>query len=344
MMRLDKTLSGIKDEKTPIWFMRQAGRHLPEYRALRKTEPDFIKYCLNSEKAAQATLQPIQRYDIDAAIVFSDILMIPWALDRGVRFVEGEGPKLNPLQSIDDVRRFMDINTNTELSSIFKTVERTRSNLASESNLIGFCGAPWTVATYMIEGGSSRNFKNTLKWLYDKPDAMALLFDKLIAETITYLASKVEAGADTLMIFDSWAGAVPDDFFEDIVIEPTCRIIDGLRAKGITAPIIGFPKGIGEQITRYAENVAISAIAIDHGIDALWANANLPDGMPVQGNLDPMLLLEGGEAMLRATDKILDAFCDRPHIFNLGHGIDPKTPTENVDLLIKHIRGTALNA
>jgi len=337
-MRLDRTLSGIKDENTPIWLMRQAGRYLPEYMALRAEVPDFISYCLDSTRASTATLQPIARYDLDAAIIFSDILMIPWAMGAGVRFVPGEGPKLNPLSAPGDISSMESSSLLEQLEPVFEALALTRKALSPEKNLIGFCGAPWTVATYMIEGGSSRDFHKSRHWLWTDPQGMQVLLDRLVQESIRLLVAKARAGADTLMVFDSWASAVPSAMLDEVVISPMARIVQGLRDAGVTAPVIGFPKGIGEGILAYAERTGVQAIGLDHGMDPRWADRNLAKNMAVQGNLDPVALLEGGPNMLRSVDAILDAFSSRPHIFNLGHGIGLDTPPEHVSILIRHIR------
>ena len=336
-MRLDLTLSGKKDKKTPIWLMRQAGRYLPEYRDLRATEPDFISYCLDSVKAAIATMQPIKRFDLDAAIIFSDILIVPWAMGVDVKFIEGEGPKLKALSDLN-LKNLKKITSNKDIVSVFETIRLVRSELSADKNLIGFCGAPWTVATYMIEGGSSRDFERSRAWLWNETDKMLALLDKIVVESIDYLTAQTKAGADILMIFDSWASVVPSHFVDSVVINPTYRIIEGLRAQGITSPVIGFPKGIGENIITYTEKSGVSAIGLDHTIDPHWAHANLPKNVALQGNLDPMALIEGGKQMLAATDQILDAFASRPHIFNLGHGISQHTPIAHVETLINHIR------
>ena len=338
-MRLQKTLSGIKDEKTPIWFMRQAGRYLPEYRALRSSEPDFISYCLNSPKAAEATLQPMDRFDLDAAIIFSDILMIPWAMGTGVHFVTGEGPKLTPLQKPQDIDDLKSHDLLEKLEPVAEALRLTRSGLADEKSLIGFCGAPWTVATYMIEGGSSRDFKKSRQWLWQDPDAMDHLLNRIADESINLLEMKVKAGADVLMVFDSWASAVPSQFQDRIVTGPMRRITDGLKARGINAPVIGFPKAIGENIIAYAENAGINGIGLDHGVDMRWIDANLPKNLAVQGNLDPVSVIAGGKEMFKAADAIMEACSTRPHIFNLGHGFNPDTPPEHVAALTHHIRG-----
>ena len=337
-MRLDLTLKGQKDSHTPVWLMRQAGRYLPEYKELRATTPDFISYCLDSEKACEATLQPLRRYDIDAAIIFSDILMIPWAMGAGVHFVQGEGPKLTALERPSDVHLLSSATMLDQLAPVFQALTLTRSKLDSDRNLIGFCGAPWTVATYMIEGGSSRDFQKSRECLWKDFDGLMHLIDRLVEDSIVYLEAKSKAGADTLMIFDSWASAVPAQYLHDIVITPAKNIISGLRDRGVTTPVIGFPKGIGEGILAYAESTGVDAIGLDHGVDPYWADRNLRASLPVQGNLDPVSLLEGGKAMLAATDRILDAFSSRPHIFNLGHGIGQTTPPHHVETLINHIR------
>ena len=338
-MRLHKTLNGQKDKKTPMWFMRQAGRYLPEYRALRASEPDFISYCLNSPKAAEATLQPIERFDLDAAIIFSDILMIPWAMNAGVHFVTGEGPKLTPLEKPSDIDHLPSHDLLEKLEPVAEALRLTRAGLAKEKSLIGFCGAPWTVATYMIEGGSSRDFKKSRQWLWQDPDAMVHLLNRIADESVNLLEMKAKAGADVLMVFDSWASAVPSYFQDKIVTQPMRRISDGLKARSVNCPIIGFPKAIGEHIIAYAETSGVQGIGLDHGVDMHWIDANLPKYMAVQGNLDPVSVIAGGKEMLRAADKIMDACSTRPHIFNLGHGFNPETPPENVVELANYIRG-----
>jgi uroporphyrinogen decarboxylase len=337
-MLLHKTLSGQKDGQTPIWFMRQAGRYLPEYRELRASTPDFISYCLDSQKAAEATIQPITRYDLDAAIIFSDILMIPWAMEAGVHFITGEGPKLTPLETPVAIDKMKSDDLEIKLEPVAEALRLTRGLLAPEKSLIGFCGAPWTVATYMLEGGSSRDFAHSRQWLWKDPGAMVNLLDRLTKESIRLLIMKANAGADVLMVFDSWASAVPAHFKEKLVTEPMRKISDGLKKAGITAPIIGFPKGIGEHTINYAHHAGVDGIGLDHGVDMRWADMNLPPKLAVQGNLDPVSVIAGGKEMLTAADDIMDACATRPHIFNLGHGFSPDTPPEHVAQLVKHIR------
>lgn len=340
-MSLLKTLSGQKDDKTPIWFMRQAGRYLPEYRKLRASTPDFISYCLDSQKAAEATLQPIKRYDLDAAIIFSDILMIPWAMEAGVHFVEGEGPKLTPLETPAAIDNLKSDDLEIKLEPVAEALRLVRTGLSPEKSLIGFCGAPWTVATYMIEGGSSRDFNRSKYWLWQDPSAFDHLLERLVAESIRLLTMIAEARADVLMVFDSWAGAVPSHFQERVVIKPMKQISDGLKKAGITAPIIGFPKGIGAGLIDYAHGAKVDGIGLDHHVDLKWADANLPKNLAVQGNLDPLAVVAGGAEMFRAVDHILEVLAERPHIFNLGHGLTPQTPPEHVAELVQYIRKSA---
>lgn len=335
---LMNTLAGEKTPRPPLWMMRQAGRYLAEYRAVRQDQKDFISFCLNPEKACEVTLQPIHRFDFDAAIIFSDILMVPWALDRNVHFIPGTGPKLTRWTADMTLNDALLDKIDTRLAPVGTAVQLTRSKLAAEKALIGFAGAPWTVITYMIEGGSSRDFADTRQWLWSHPKEFEALLDYVTEATIHFLMVQARAGADVLMLFDSWASAVPAERREQIVIAPVRRIVGALRKKGIKQPIIGFPKGIGEGIISYAEEADIDALAIDHMTDVAWVNKILPKNMPVQGNLDPLSLLVGGSEMTKSIDHILDSFKDRPHIFNLGHGITPPTPICNVEQMVQWVR------
>ena len=332
------TLAGEKPTQTPIWMMRQAGRYLAEYRAVRQNQKDFISFCLNSEKACEVTLQPIERFDFDAAIIFSDILIVPWALDRNVHFIPGTGPKLTPLSSDTDLDDTLLDKVEDRLAPVGRAIELTRSKLAADKALIGFAGAPWTVITYMIEGGSSRDFAETRQWLWSYPKEFEALLDYVTQATISFLTMQAKAGADVLMLFDSWASAVPAERRDQIVIAPVRRIVRALREQGVKQPIIGFPKGIGEGIIAYADEAEIDALAIDHMTDAVWVDSVLPKNMPVQGNLDPLSLLVGGSQMIKSIDHILDSFRDRPHIFNLGHGITPPTPISSVEQMVQRVR------
>ena len=332
------TLRSVKSAKTPIWMMRQAGRYLEEYRNVRASQKDFISFCLNPDQASAVTLQPIARYGFDAAIIFSDILMIPWAMQRNVRFKTGVGPLLDAMDKPDDVNASCLEGLDDKLAPVGKALNLTKAALPDETALIGFAGAPWTLITYMAEGGSSRDFPKARQWAWQEAKSLDGLISILVDATISFLSLQAKAGAEALMLFDSWASAVPAAQRDWLVIRPARAIVEGVRAHGHNQPIIGFPKGIGEGLLRYAAESGVDAVGLDHGVDPLWAAKNLPANMPVQGNLDPLSLLNAGPEMFRDIDHILDAFHDRPHIFNLGHGITPPTPVENVQKMIDHIR------
>ena len=337
-----ETLSGRRSGERPIWLMRQAGRYLAEYRAVRASEPDFISFCLNPEKAVKVTLQPIERFGFDAAIIFSDILMVPWALDRNVRFVTGEGPKLDPMETGSEITEAMIDGMAPRLAPVATAISDCRATLAADKALIGFAGAPWTIITYLLEGGSSRDFATARRWLWENDSRFERLLDLVTQATADFLALQAEAGADALMLFDSWAGAVPAHFRKKVVIDPANRIAGTLKQRGIDKPLIGFPKGVGEGLVEYCNETELTAVGIDHGVDMRWAARTLPAHLVLQGNLDPLSLIAGGDAMGRAVDEILDAMADRPHIFNLGHGITPETPIENVHDLLARVRGETL--
>ena len=333
------TLSGKIHRPAPVWLMRQAGRYMAEYRALRSSEPDFISFCLNSDKAAEVTLQPIHRFGFDAAIIFSDILLVPWALKRNVRFVTGTGPLLDPLENVSDIDVSSLDALKTSLAPVGEAITKTRAALPVDTALIGFAGAPWTIITYMLEGQSSRDFPTARKWAWANNGEFDALLDIVTEATIEFLALQADAGADALMLFDSWASAVPALYRDRIVSQPAARIISSLRKRGITQPVIGFPKGIGEGLVRYCEITGVQAVGVDHGTDLAWAVRELPKDIVLQGNLDPLSLIDGGQAMQDAVTHILDVCDGRPHIFNLGHGITPETPMAHVDALISIIRG-----
>ena len=322
----------------PIWMMRQAGRYLKEYRDVRETTPDFISFCLDAEKASNVTIQPITRFGFDAAIIFSDILMVPWALDRNVRFKPNHGPMLDPLADSTALDESLLDDVAHKLTPVADAITRTRKLLRDDTALIGFAGAPWTVMTYMIEGGSSKDFNTSRQMLWNDPAGFDRIMQIVTQATIEFLSLQAKAGADALMLFDSWASAVPAWHRDAIVNKPAATIIDALRARGITQPVIGFPKGIGEGILPYADQVNINALGLDHGMDIRWAHKNLPASLPVQGNLDPISLIAGGDDMCANIDDILAVFADRPHIFNLGHGITPATPIANVTRMVSHVR------
>jgi uroporphyrinogen decarboxylase len=332
------TLSGTKSETTPVWMMRQAGRYLAEYRAVRSSQKDFISFCLNPEKASEVTLQPIARFGFDAAIIFSDILIIPWAMNRNVRFKTGVGPLLDPIERPSDVQNDIVRDLSSKLQPVGKAISLTRAALPERTALIGFAGAPWTLITYMAEGGSSRDFAKARLWAWQDKTALDGLLDILIEATVQFLTIQAKAGAEALMLFDSWAGAVPASQRDWLVIKPARNIVEKLRKNSIELPVIGFPKGIGEGLIAYANETGVTAVGLDHGVDPAWANTYLPKSMPVQGNLDPLSLINGGKAMIADIDHILDCFADRPHIFNLGHGITPATPVDHVQQMIDRVR------
>ena len=333
-----KTITGRKQKRTPIWMMRQAGRYLAEYRAVRASQKDFISFCLNPEQASAVTLQPIARYRLDAAIIFSDILMVPWALEQNVRFEPNIGPLLDPLDIPGSLDQNLINNLPKKLAPVGEAIKLTKASLSPETALIGFAGAPWTIMTYMAEGRSSRDFAKTRSWAWQYQKEIDALLESLIESTISFLALQAEAGVDALMLFDSWASAVPAAQRQWLVINPARKIVDGLRKQGHRQPVIGFPKGIGEGLLSYVEHSAVDAVGLDHGIDPIWVDRNLTKNFPVQGNLDPLSLLHAGPEMIRDIDHILDAFASRPHIFNLGHGITPPTPIEHVQLMLDQVR------
>lgn len=323
----------------PIWLMRQAGRYLPEYREVRARAGGFLELCYNPELASEVTLQPIRRFGFDAAILFSDILVVPHALGQRVWFVEGEGPRLEPLTSASDLARLDELQAPSKLASIYETVRRTRACLSAEVALIGFCGAPWTVATYMVGGRGSPDQADARLWAYRDPQGFSQLIDLVASASIEYLSGQVAAGADALQIFDSWASSLPDVEFDRWVIAPTRRIVSELKARHPAVPIIGFPRAVGEKTARYVRETGVNGVSCDTGmsLEAMNALADTED-VVVQGNLDPLLLVTGGEALDARVRQILAAMESRPFVFNLGHGIVPQTPPENVARLVELVR------
>lgn len=334
-----RAAKGQTTERPPIWVMRQAGRYLPEYRELRAKSKSFVDFCLNPEMAAEATLQPMRRFDLDAAIIFADILLIPYAMDCGVHFVKGEGPKMTPLTGADDVAKLDPADMGKRLSAVGESLTRVREALPADKALIGFAGAPWTVATYMAEGAGSKDQWTARVWAWRDPESFDALIDKLAEASIDYLAMQAESGADILKIFDSWASGLPEPLFDRVVIRPAKAIVDGLRARGITQPIIGFPRGAGPLAEKYARETGVDVVAIDQGMPLVWARDHLQNIKPVQGNLDSALLLAGGADMDRSIDEIIETFSGGPHIFNLGHGITPQTPIKHMARLVDRVTG-----
>lgn len=331
-------LAGEMRTPPPIWLMRQAGRYLPEYREVRAGQPDFIAFCLNPDAAAEVTLQPIRRYDFDASIVFADILLIPYALGQKVWFEKGEGPRLDPIEPKDAGKLKVD-EAAERLSPVYETLRKVRSGLPDSCTLIGFAGAPWTVATYMIEGGGSKDRWKARAAAWTDPAGFDALMDVLANATARYLIEQARAGAEVLKIFESWAEGLPGPLFDRVVIRPTRAIVDAVRAAGVDVPIIGFPKGAGPLVTRYARETGITALALDHGLETEWAVEALPKTLPVQGQLDPAVLKAGGQALDGEVDRLLAAWADRPYVFNLGHGINPDVPPDHVTRLINRVRG-----
>ena len=329
-------LSGGKSERKPIWLMRQAGRYLPEYRALRAEKGGFLALATDPQAAAEITLQPIRRFGFDGAILFSDILIVPWALGQDLSFTTGEGPRLAPplvAASLDSLARSPE-----RFETIYRTVENVKAALPAETTFLGFAGSPWTVATYMIAGQGSREQAEARRYAYADPSGFGAILAAIEAATIDYLSGQIRAGVEAVQLFDSWAGSLAPDQFERWVIAPTARIVAALKARHPDVPVIGFPKGAGGKLVAYARETGVDAIGVDETVDPAWAAAQLPAGMPVQGNLDPLALIAGGEALASAVGRILSSFADRPHVFNLGHGILPDTPIAHVEQLIELVR------
>jgi uroporphyrinogen decarboxylase len=330
-------LKGEMRAKPPIWLMRQAGRYLPEYRALRADKGGFLELVNDSPSAAEVTLQPIKRFGFDGAILFSDILMIPFALGQDLWFETGEGPRLAP-KLVDHILSSL-TPAPERLAPVYETVKLVKAELAPQTTFMGFAGSPWTVSTYMMAGQGSKEQAEARRYAYRDPLAFQLIIDAIIDLTVTYLSGQIKAGVDAVQLFDSWSGSLSPAQFETWVIAPTIQIVERLRALHPDTPIIGFPKGAGGKLLSYARETKVDAIGIDETVDPVWANQYLPQGLPVQGNLDPLALIAGGAQLDQAIDRILAAFAGRPHVFNLGHGILPDTPIAHVEALLARVRG-----
>lgn len=341
---LQRVLHGESLRPPPVWLMRQAGRYLPEYRKVRDRAGSFLDLCLNPELAAEVTLQPIDRFGFDAAIVFADILLVPMALGQRLEFREGEGPWLEPLTQADDLaamrQRLEDGPAWQALAPVAETVGRVRTALAPETALIGFCGSPWTVATYMVQGASQPDQAQARRMAYEQPEWFAQLIDLLVDCSAGYLARQIAAGADTVQLFDTWAGVLPAAEFERWVIAPTRRIVETLKAKHPDVPVIGFPRGAGAGYVRYARETGVDAVGADYTLAPDWVRDELQARLPVQGLLDPVLLAAGGPELDRSVDGILEVLGDGPLVFNLGHGILPQTPLAHVERLLARVRGS----
>jgi uroporphyrinogen decarboxylase len=319
--------------------MRQAGRYLPEYQAVRKTAGSFLDLCFTPSLAAEVTLQPIRRFGFDAAILFSDILVIPHALGRSVRFVEGEGPRLEPMDDPTALQTLRGEVDQAALAPVYETVKLAKAALPANVALLGFCGAPWTVATYMIAGRGTPDQAPARLFAYRHPDAFARLIEALVEASVQYLVRQLRAGADAVQVFDSWAGVLPADEFERWCIEPMQRIVAGVRRDVPGAKVIGFPRGAGTELERYLEAVPVDAVGLDWMVELRYARDRVQSRRPVQGNLDPLALRAGGPALDRSIAAILDALSDGPFIFNLGHGILPDTPIAHVEQMLRRVRG-----
>ena len=342
--KLLSVLAGETVWPPPVWLMRQAGRYLPEYRAVRANVRDFIALCTTPDLAAEVTLQPIRRYGFDAAILFSDILILPWALGQGLQFKEGEGPVMPPIRDDAGFRALSQDRLMDKTAPIMETVREVRAGLKKEgfdnTALIGFAGAPFTVACYMVEGSGSRDFAATRTLAYQNPALFDGIMDLVTDATVKYLAAQIEAGAETVMLFDSWAGVLAPSQFRKYVIAPARKIVAALRDMYPYVPVIGFPRMAGLILEEYAADTGVAAVGIDTAVDIGRAAAMLPKTVAVQGNLDPLVLVAGGESMRNDARAVLDAMRDRPFIFNLGHGIVPQTSPEHVGELIELIRAS----
>ncbi len=335
-----RVLGGERLDPPPIWIMRQAGRYLPEYRELRTRSKSFLDFCYSPALATEAVMQPLRRFPLDAAILFSDILVVPDALGQKVWFVEGEGPRLEPLIGKESWALGDPVKAVQRLAPVYETVERIRTGIADDVALIGFAGGPWTVATYMLQGrGGDKD--EARRAVYERPDDVDALLAVLVETTAQHLAAQVKAGADCLQIFESWSEGLPPPLFQRLILNPTRKLVARVRELGVSAPIIGFPRGAGAAIAAYAHETGVNALGVDTQTSADYAFQVAPEGMALQGNLDPQTLVVGGKALEDAVQDVLIAFKSAPHIFNLGHGITPQATPENVAQLVKLVKGGA---
>lgn len=336
--KLLSVLSGAAVKPPPVWMMRQAGRHLPEYLETRSQAKDFLDFCYTPSLAAEATLQPIRRYGMDGAILFADILLILDAMGLGVTFEKGEGPLVQQISGPEDLKTVTAQTAADRLSPVYETVSRVRAALPPATTLIGFAGSPWTVSLYAVEGRGKTDKSLAWRWAHGRPDDLAAVMDLVGEATAHYLVRQVEAGADALMLFDSWAEGLPDNIFREVIIRPTLKLVTRLREMGVTVPIIGFPRGAGVMLPEYVRDTGVTAVGLDTAVSPAFINSELPAGFPVQGHLDPLLLIEGGARLDARVRELLDAYRGRPHIFNLGHGVRPETPIAHVERVLELIR------
>lgn len=338
-----QTLNGQLLDRIPFWFMRQAGRYLPEYRELRQQAGGFLDMAYNPAHASEITLQPIRRFGMDAAIIFSDILVVPHALGQHLEFVAGEGPKLDAIRSATDLGKLKPEMTEEIFSKVYAAIAETRGKLHAEgfdqTALIGFAGAPWTVACYMVEGSGSKDFESVRHWAYRDPESFQKIIDILIETTAEYLCGQIEAGAEAVQIFDSWSGVLEANQFHRWVIAPTKLLVQRVKQQYPHIPVIGFPRGAGVLYRDYVRDTGITAVSTDHGVPTKWISSALQPSLPVQGNMDPVALLAGGQALKLAVEKIFEELTNAPFIFNLGHGVIKDTPVAHVEHLVDLIRG-----
>jgi uroporphyrinogen decarboxylase len=331
-------LKGKRHRIPPVWLMRQAGRYLPEYRAIREQAGSFLNLCFTPDLAAEVTLQPLRRFDFDAAILFSDILVVPHALGQRVWFEEGEGPRLEPVADAAAVDRLAAAFPDGRLAPVYEAVGLVKTRLPPGVALIGFCGAPWTVATYMVAGGAAGAQGPARLFAYRDPEGFAALIDRLVDASAVHLVRQFEAGADAVQLFDTWAGVLGPGEFDRWVSEPSGRVVEAVRRELGDVPVIGFPRGAGTQIPSYLSQVPVNGIGLDWTVDPTFARRSVQRDTAIQGNLDPLALLAGGAPLDRAVDQVLEAFADRPFIFNLGHGIMPDTPIAHVERMLARVR------
>jgi uroporphyrinogen decarboxylase len=335
-----RVLAGERQAIPPIWLMRQAGRYLPEYRALRQKIGNFLDLCLDPKLASEVTLQPIRRFGFDAAILFSDILVIPHALGQEVAFTAADGPRLDAISDVESLRKLRNTLDHDRLAPVYETITRVKDQLSPNIALLGFCGAPWTLATYMIAGAGTSDQIPAREFAYRMPQLFAELLEILVDASASYLIRQFEAGVDAVQIFDTWAGVLPDDEFDRCCVAPCARIIAAVRARIPSARFIGFPRGAGSRLKRYVDGVAVDAVGLDWTVDVDFAREEVQSRKPVQGNLDPVALLVGGRALDHSIDRILENFKAGPFIFNLGHGVLPGTPVAHVERLVARVRGS----
>ena len=331
-------LAGERRDPPPIWFMRQAGRYLPEYRAVRRRVSSFLELCHSPELASEVTLQPIRRFNLDGAVIFADILLVPHALGQSLWFEPGSGPKLPPLSAPDALPPVRDAAFHDELAPVYETLRQTKPRLPGHTALIGFAGAPWTVASYMLEGQSSRDFTVTKAWAYTASARFQHLIDRLVDATVAYLDAQIAAGAEAVQLFDSWAGALPADQVARWSLEPLQRIVAAIKRQHPGVPVVVFPRGTGASYARFARESGADAVSLDTPADPHWAATAVQPHTAVQGNLDPHHALIGGEAMTGACRRIVDALASGPHVFNLGHGIVPQTPPDHIARVVAAVR------